>query len=245
MFCAIVGRAVLVIEISSVATDTAARMEMSAGARTRCGGPSFGGSVMAEVVTGPVRAPLGDTGRTMPAAGSSSTRPHLRRPRTAREQGDSQGQSGARAVPSRSRPRQPYTEPSTTTSTRFVPARSNAALSSGARSVPAAGVWRALHRALLERLRGADRLDWSRASLDSASVRAKGGGRGDRVQSDGPWQGGHEAAPGRRWRGHAAQPDDQRGQPARQPHDGTHTRRGAVCPWAAWAPAQAPCRQGV
>ena len=41
----------------------------------------------------------------------------------------------------------------------------------------AAGVWRALHRALLERLRGADRLDWSRASLDSASVRAKGGAR--------------------------------------------------------------------
>ncbi len=38
-----------------------------------------------------------------------------------------------------------------------------------------AGVWAALHRALLERLRAADRLDWSRASLDSASVRAKGG----------------------------------------------------------------------
>ena len=41
----------------------------------------------------------------------------------------------------------------------------------------AAGAWRALHRALLERLRGADRLDRSRASLDSASVRAKGGAR--------------------------------------------------------------------
>ena len=40
-----------------------------------------------------------------------------------------------------------------------------------------AGVWVALHRALLERLRGADRLDWSRASLDSASVRAKRGAR--------------------------------------------------------------------
>lgn len=76
-----------------------------------------------------------------------------------------------------------------------------------------AGVWAALHRALLERLRGADRLDWSRASLDSASVRAKRG-RGDRAQSDGPRQGGHEAAPGRRWRGHAAWPDDQRRQPA-------------------------------
>jgi IS5 family transposase len=32
--------------------------------------------------------------------------------------------------------------------------------------------------AIPERLRWADRLDWSRASLDSASVRAKGGARG-------------------------------------------------------------------
>ena len=41
----------------------------------------------------------------------------------------------------------------------------------------AAGVWAALHRVLLERLRGADRLDWSRASLDSAAVRAQRGAR--------------------------------------------------------------------
>ena len=41
----------------------------------------------------------------------------------------------------------------------------------------AAGVWAALHRALLERLRQADRLDWGRASLDSASVRATRGAR--------------------------------------------------------------------
>ncbi len=40
-----------------------------------------------------------------------------------------------------------------------------------------AGVWAALHRVLLERLRGADRLDWRRASLDSASVRATRGAR--------------------------------------------------------------------
>ena len=36
-----------------------------------------------------------------------------------------------------------------------------------------AGVWAGLHRALLQRLADADRLDWSRASLDSASVAAK------------------------------------------------------------------------
>jgi transposase len=38
-----------------------------------------------------------------------------------------------------------------------------------------AGVWERLHRELLDRLGKADRIDWSRASLDSASVPAKGG----------------------------------------------------------------------
>jgi transposase len=40
-----------------------------------------------------------------------------------------------------------------------------------------AGVWPALHRALLDKLGEAGRLDWSRACADSASVRAKGGAR--------------------------------------------------------------------
>jgi transposase len=39
----------------------------------------------------------------------------------------------------------------------------------------AAGVWEALHRTLLDRLGEADRIDWSRASLDSASVPATRG----------------------------------------------------------------------
>ena len=38
-----------------------------------------------------------------------------------------------------------------------------------------AGVWVELHRVLLERLSDAGQLDWSRASLDSASVAAKRG----------------------------------------------------------------------
>ena len=38
-----------------------------------------------------------------------------------------------------------------------------------------AGVWAALHRVLLERLSDAGHLDWSRASVDSASVAAKRG----------------------------------------------------------------------
>jgi transposase len=38
-----------------------------------------------------------------------------------------------------------------------------------------AGVWERLHHALLDRLGDADRIDWERASLDSASVPAKKG----------------------------------------------------------------------
>ena len=38
-----------------------------------------------------------------------------------------------------------------------------------------AGVWNALHRVLLERLDRAGELDWSRASLDAASIGAKRG----------------------------------------------------------------------
>jgi len=38
-----------------------------------------------------------------------------------------------------------------------------------------AGVWEELHRVLLNRLGEAERIDWQRASLDSASVSAKRG----------------------------------------------------------------------
>jgi len=40
----------------------------------------------------------------------------------------------------------------------------------------AAGVWARLHHALLNRLGRADAIDWSRACVDSASIRAKKGG---------------------------------------------------------------------
>ena len=39
----------------------------------------------------------------------------------------------------------------------------------------AAGVWHRLHRVLLDKLGEADKIDWSRASADSASVPAKKG----------------------------------------------------------------------
>jgi transposase len=41
----------------------------------------------------------------------------------------------------------------------------------------AAGVWQALHELLLAQLQGADQIDWSRAVVDSASVRAVHGGK--------------------------------------------------------------------
>jgi transposase len=39
------------------------------------------------------------------------------------------------------------------------------------------GVWQRLHRLLLDKLRQADKIDWSRAVVDSTSIRAVFGGR--------------------------------------------------------------------
>jgi transposase len=52
-----------------------------------------------------------------------------------------------------------------------------------------AGVWQKLHEALLAALREADGLDWSRAVVDSGSVRALLGGpkRGRIQRIDGNW----------------------------------------------------------
>lgn len=53
-----------------------------------------------------------------------------------------------------------------------------------------AGVWEQLHRLLLDKLRGADEIDFSRVIVDSASVRAvHGGKKQDRV----PWTAGKTA----------------------------------------------------
>lgn len=51
----------------------------------------------------------------------------------------------------------------------------------------AAGVWQKIHSVLLDRLREADKIDWSRAVIDSASVRAVfGGTRPARTPQIGP-----------------------------------------------------------
>ena len=45
-----------------------------------------------------------------------------------------------------------------------------------------AGVWERLHHLLLDRLRQADKIDWSRAAVDSSHVRAVGAGGKNRAQ---------------------------------------------------------------
>ena len=50
-----------------------------------------------------------------------------------------------------------------------------------------AGVWQRLHELLLAKLREVDRIDWSRAVIDSSHVRAVGGARRrDRALSTAP-----------------------------------------------------------
>jgi transposase len=50
-----------------------------------------------------------------------------------------------------------------------------------------AGVWDGLHAVLLDRLAEADQIDWSRASLDSASVPAPLAPKGGRQSGRRPW----------------------------------------------------------
>jgi transposase len=54
-----------------------------------------------------------------------------------------------------------------------------------------AGVWEKLHRLLLDKLRGADQIDFSRVIVDSSSVRAVHGGK---KRAPVPWT-GEKAAP--------------------------------------------------
>ena len=61
-----------------------------------------------------------------------------------------------------------------------------------------AGVWEKLHEVLLVKLRGADKIDWSRAIVDSASIRAVGGGEKNRAESDGSGKAGQQASSGHR-----------------------------------------------
>src|SRR5687767_12397179 len=59
-----------------------------------------------------------------------------------------------------------------------------------------AGVWEALHRLLLDKLRGADAIDFARVVVDSSSVRAVHGGK---KRAPAPWTAGR-TAPSTTWR---------------------------------------------
>jgi len=68
----------------------------------------------------------------------------------------------------------------------------------------AAGVWQRLHEILLAKLRGADQIDWSRAVVDSSSLRAlKGGPKPGRIPRIKPSRGANtmssQMAMGFRW----------------------------------------------
>lgn len=59
-----------------------------------------------------------------------------------------------------------------------------------------AGVWEELHAVLLDRLRAADKIDWSRAAVDSASLRSVGAGEKNRAESNRPAQARQQASLG-------------------------------------------------
>jgi transposase len=84
-----------------------------------------------------------------------------------------------------------------------------------------AGVLDALHLTVLDQLGMAGRLDWSRASVDTMSVRARRGGPRGR-KSRRPWQAWEQAAPGLRRQRAAAD----RGRHRRQRQRHHHVRGG-------------------
>ena len=62
-----------------------------------------------------------------------------------------------------------------------------------------AGVGEKIRRVLLERLHQADQIDWSRAVVDSSSVRAVGGGEKTRAKSHRSAQARKQTSPAYRW----------------------------------------------
>ncbi len=59
-----------------------------------------------------------------------------------------------------------------------------------------AGVWQQMHEVLLACLNWAGELDWSRAVIDSSSIRAVAGGEKNRAESNGQAQAGQQASSG-------------------------------------------------
>src|SRR6266511_6007767 len=87
-----------------------------------------------------------------------------------------------------------------------------------------AGVWQRLHELLLAKLNEADRIDWSRAAIDSSHVRAFGG-RKDRPEPGRPLQKRLQAPPDRLRPRHAAGRLARRRRPQRHHRDDPAGRR--------------------
>jgi transposase len=111
-----------------------------------------------------------------------------------------------------------------------------------------AGVFDALHQEVLDRLGAQGQLDWSRASVDSMSVRAKRGGT-TWAQIRRSWQAWEQAPPGLRRRRAAADRGHHRGQRHRHldAPGGAGRRPASADPLgsAALPTGHAPWRQGV
>lgn len=78
----------------------------------------------------------------------------------------------------------------------------------------AAGAWQNIQHVLLEQLHQADQLDWSRAIVDSSSVRAVGAGEKNRPQSHRPCPARQQASRADRRSGHSAGGKTHRGRDA-------------------------------
>ncbi len=101
------------------------------------------------------------------------------------------------------------------------------------------GVWKKLHRAMLERLTAADKIDWSRGALDSRSLPAEGGRR----RWPEPHRQGEAGVEAPRPHGPAGHPARRRtdgGERARQPNARPAARRGAADPYRAARAAPPP-----
>jgi transposase len=114
-----------------------------------------------------------------------------------------------------------------------------------------AGVWERLHTTVLNWLGDEAAIDWSRASVDSLSVRAKRR-RGDRAEPDRPRQAWLQVPPRRRQEGHPPRRPPLGGQrPRRDPAappgrpDPADHRAAGTAGAAPEAPGQAARRQGV
>src|SRR5215203_743199 len=105
-----------------------------------------------------------------------------------------------------------------------------------------AGVFDALHLRVLDRLGEQGQVDWERASVDSASMRAKRGGLRGRTSSR-SWQAWVQAAAGLRRERAAADRGGDRGQRQRHHRVPGRRRRRAADPHAG-GPAAHPTRQG-